>query len=315
MTEHEPRTGPARDVPPPRPVVLPPPPDAGVPGASTPGDGAPGDGGGFGRAARVVADAAARLLAATRDAAAARDVAGDREPAPGGGLSAAGVLRDVVTAVASLVRAARPGPGDGGGGAPERAPAAALGDMLAAVAPRLTIRDAERLRRDHPGASDEQIADELVARAARATAGVGAAAGGLSAVQWLAPPTLLALPVQLGAETVLVAAVEVVLVGELHELYGRPAPGDARDRAAAYLTSWSRQRAVDGSPAGVAVVLGTAGMRALRHRVGRRLARNVSAAAPFLLGAALASRVNRRATEALGARLRADLRPGGRATR
>ena len=64
-----------------------------------------------------------------------------------------------------------------------------------------------------------------MARAARLTSGIGAAAGGLSAAQWFAPASLLALPLELGAETVLIGAVEVVLVGELHELHGRPATG------------------------------------------------------------------------------------------
>jgi hypothetical protein len=147
------------------------------------------------------------------------------------------------------------------------------------------------------------------------TGGIGAATGGLSAAHWFAPPSLLALPLELGAETVLIAAVEVVLIGELHELYGQPAPGDARDRAAAYLAGWSAQRSVTGAgAAGLGSVLGSAGVRALRRRVTRRLAGNVTTAAPFLLGAALAGRGNRRATEALAEHVLDDLRgsrPGG----
>ena len=74
-----------------------------------------------------------------------------------------------------------------------------------------------------------------MARAARLTSAVGAATGGLSATHWFLPASLLALPLELGAETVLIGAVEVVLIGELHELHGRPATGDARARANAYL--------------------------------------------------------------------------------
>jgi hypothetical protein len=184
-----------------------------------------------------------------------------------------------------------------------------LGDLLSAVAPRLPIRTAERLRQAHPGSSDEEIADALVARAARVTAGIGAAAGGLSAAHWLAPPSLLAVPLELGAETVLIAAVEVVLIGELHEVHGRPAPGDARERATAYLTAWSAQRSVDGaSGAGLGSLLGTAGVRALRRQVTRKLAGTTASAAPLMIGAAISSRLNRRATEALAARVLADLR-------
>ncbi|HEX2072978.1 MAG TPA: hypothetical protein VHF92_04270, partial [Geodermatophilus sp.] len=189
-------------------------------------------------------------------------------------------------------------------------PGAVLGDLLAAAAPRLPIRDARRLREAYPGLTSDEIADALVARAAKLTGGVGAATGGLSAAHWFAPPSLLALPLELGAETVLVAAVEVVMLGELHELYGRPAPGDARDRAVAYLASWSTQRAVDGAGTtpGLGAVLGSAGLRALRRRIGRRMARNVPAAAPFLVGAALGGRGNHKATEALARRVLADLR-------
>jgi hypothetical protein len=144
------------------------------------------------------------------------------------------------------------------------------------------------------------------------TGGIGAATGGLSAAHWFAPPSLLALPLELGAETVLIAAVEVVLIGELHELHGRPAGGDARERAAAYLASWSAQRSVEGAgAAGLGSLLGTAGLRALRRRVTRRLAGSATGAAPLLLGAAVANRVNRRATEALAGKVLADLRGSG----
>ena len=194
---------------------------------------------------------------------------------------------------------------------------ALLGDLLAAAAPRLPIRDGDRLRRAFPGASDDEIADALVGprRPAdlRHRRGGRRAGGG----PWFLPPSLLVLPLELGAETVLIGAVEVVLVGELHELHGRPAPGDARARASAYLQSWSEQRAVDGA--------GAAGLRlAPGHRgpaepcagaVTRKLVRSVPTAAPFLIGAAIAGRGNRRATETLAGRVLADLpapRPAGR---
>jgi hypothetical protein len=301
MTEHGTRTGAPRDVPSPRPVA---PPAAAVPAEES----------GLGRAARALADAVAGLVGTAGPA-------GGEQAATGGARrSAATGLGDVLGAVAGAVGAAF-GPGRAPGAAPpagasapsgDRSPGALLGDLLAAAAPRLPIRDAARLRSAYPGASDAEIADHLVARAARMTGGIGAATGGLSAAHWFAPPSLLALPLELGAETVLVAAVEVVLIGELHELHGRPADGDARDRAAAYLAGWSAQRSVEGAgAAGFGSLLGTAGMRALRRRVTRRLAGNVTSAAPLLLGAALANRGNRRATEALAGKVLADLRGSG----
>jgi hypothetical protein len=140
---------------------------------------------------------------------------------------------------------------------------------------------------------------------------VGAAAGGLAAAHWLAPPSLLALPLEFGAETLLIAGVELVLIGELHELHGRPAGGDARTRGAAYLASWSEQRAVDGSATvGLGALLGTVGLRAVQRRITRTFARSIPKAAPFMIGAAIAGHGNRRATETLAQRVLADLRAG-----
>ena len=291
-------TLPPRDVPPPRPVR--PEPITGP----------------LARAARSVADAVGGLLGDRPDG---------EEPGGKGGRAGA-VLRDVVTAVGTAARSGRgadadtdtdddtdtggPDAGTGSGWHP----GTVLTDLLHAAAPRLPIRDGARLRAAHPGLDEAAIADALVTRYARITAGIGAATGGLTAAQWFAPPSMVALPLELGAETVLVAAVEVVLIGELHELYGRPAEGDARARAGAYLTSWTRQRAVESGPGGGGLIatLGSAGVNALRRRVTRRLARNVSSAAPLLLGAGLAARSNRRATGQLAEAVLADLRPHGR---
>jgi hypothetical protein len=254
------------------------------------------------RAARAVADAVAGLVggAGRTDRAAADD-----GPRTG--------LRDVVGALAGAVGAAlsdarRPSAGAGDPAAGTATPSG-LREVLAAAAPKLPIRTAAQLRQAYPGASDEEIADALVARAARATSGIGAGTGGLTAARWFTPASLLTLPIALGGETLLVAGVEVVLVGELHELYGRPAAGDARARAAAYLASWSEQRPADGGPtAGLGSLLGAAGMRALRTQIPRKLKGVMPSGAPFVLGAAIAGRTNRRATEALGERIRADLR-------
>jgi hypothetical protein len=290
MNDDGPRTAAVRDVPPPRPV--PPPP-------------APVEETGLSRAARAVADAVAGMVGGRSDG----------SPADGTRSAAAG-LKDVVGAMASAVGAALSGDrrtADQTGAAAagtddDRGPTALLGDLLAAAAPRLPIRDAARLRQAYPGASEDEIAEALVARAARLTSGIGAATGGLTATHWIAPSSLVLLPLELGAETVLVGGVEVVLIGELHELYGRAAPGDRRERSAAYLARWTAERSVDGAPAGLGSLLGGTGMRALRLHLGRRMARGIPVAAPFLVGAALSSRANRRATEALARKVLGDLR-------
>jgi hypothetical protein len=185
-----------------------------------------------------------------------------------------------------------------------------LADVLADAAPRLRIRDAATLRAHHPGLSDDQLAEVLVKHAARATAAFGAAVGALAAVEFAAPPTLLAAPVQLAAETLAVAAVEVKLVAELHEILGRPAVGTGSQRGSAYLMSWVRQRALDpkAGAAGLSAVLGHAAKRELRTMLVRRTGRGVSKLAPFLAGAVAGGIVNRRATRSLGEKLVAELR-------
>jgi hypothetical protein len=185
-----------------------------------------------------------------------------------------------------------------------------LADLLADAAPRIPIRDAATLREHHPGRPDQEIAEALVRQAALVTAAFGAAAGGLAAAEMVAPPALLAAPVQLAAETLAVAAVEVKLVAELHELHGEPAHGGLTQRGSAYLMSWVRQRAIEpaAAGAGLAVVLGHAAKRELRSRLLRRLGRSTFSLAPFLAGAVAGAEVNRRATRRLGDKLIAELR-------
>jgi hypothetical protein len=185
-----------------------------------------------------------------------------------------------------------------------------LAEELAETAPRIPVRDAATLRVHHLGRTDEEIAEALVKHAALATAGVGAAAGALASAEYFAPPALLAAPLQLAAETLAVAAIEIKLVAELHELAGQTARGSLSDRGGAYLMSWVRQRAVDptAGATGLAVMLGHTAKRELRVRLMRRLGRNLTTLAPLLAGAAAGAEVNRRATRALGEKLVAELR-------
>src|SRR4051812_14287005 len=137
----------------------------------------PAGGSGLGRAARAVADAVAGLVGG----------AGTRPDASGGARTpTAGLgLRDLVGAVAGAVgsafgagsTAAAPPPVSEQTPGAER-PRAALGDLLAAAAPGLPIRNVARLRQAHPGAPDHAIAHPLRARAARLTRADRPAGGG-----------------------------------------------------------------------------------------------------------------------------------------
>lgn len=190
-----------------------------------------------------------------------------------------------------------------------RAAADWAADTVGDLAPHVPVRELPALRRHHRGLDGEALAERLVRNAARATAGIGAASGGLAAVKWAAPPTLLAAPALLGAETVAVVAVEIKLIGELYEAYRVPLPGAGTRKAVALLQSWAQQRGIHplAPGAGVTAALGTATRQELADRLARRFCRNLPTLAPLLAGAAVAGYLNQRATRALGHRIRADL--------
>ncbi len=184
-----------------------------------------------------------------------------------------------------------------------------LADLLTTTAARLPLRDKVTLLEQHPGADIEKLADSLELAAARVCGAIGAGVGGLAAAEWVAAPSLLAVPVELAAETLLVAAVELKLVAELHEIYDARPAGELGDRAGAYLRSWTAQRGLrgDGETSGLAAQLASAGTAALRKRITGRLTRNLGSFLPFLAGAVIGARTNFSSTRKLSSRLRADL--------
>ncbi|MFG1924022.1 hypothetical protein [Cryptosporangium sp. NPDC048952] len=202
-----------------------------------------------------------------------------------------------------------------GAGRAMRGPRAAAGwaaDLLIAAAPHLTVRDLETLQRHYEGKSGDELADAVIRNAARTTASLGAAGGGIAAVEWTAPPSLLSAPILLAVETAAVVAVEVKLLAELHEVYGTPVRGSASERASALLTAWARRRGVTllQGGRGFTTVLGAGMRKELRDRLLRRMGRNLTTLGPLFTGAAIGAELNRRATRKLGDEVRADLRKG-----
>ena len=179
------------------------------------------------------------------------------------------------------------------------------------IAPHVPVRDLLTLRQHHGGLSGDALAEALIKNASVTTAAIGAAAGALTAAELIAPPTLLAVPLQLAAETVAVVAVELKLVAELHVVFGKAPTGSRAQLAVAYLTSWAGKRALDRSGSGptLSAVLSTAAKQQLRQRVVKRLRRNLTSLAPFLAGAVAAAELNRRETRSLGEALLRDLHP------
>ncbi len=221
----------------------------------------------------------------------------------------AGLLGRLARAVAASARSA---------GVRSAAGGRWLTDLFATeIAPRIPVRDRATLVRHHRGLEGEELADALVRNAVSTTTAVGAAGGALAAVQFTAPPLLLTAPAQVVAETLVVAAVEVKLIGELHEVYGAPAPGTGLQRATGYVGAWAKQRGIDPTYAAesLTLALGTAAKAALRKRLMRVLGRHLTTLGPYLTGAVAGGTLNRAATTGLARAVRADLRaralPGG----
>jgi hypothetical protein len=132
----------------------------------------------------------------------------------------------------------------------------------------------------------------------------------VSSLEFAAPPLLLTSPVQVAAETMAVIAVELKLVAELHEVYGRAATGTPAMRMAAYLGAWTRRRALDRIRPGeqVSGMLTGAARKELRRRVLRRAGSNSASVLPMLAGALAGASLNSRQTRRLGDQMTAGLK-------
>jgi hypothetical protein len=190
------------------------------------------------------------------------------------------------------------------GGSSARVGLAYLTDRIIDIAPRIPVRDLATLRKQFPGLSSEQIADKLVAGAANASSTVGAGVG--AAAMLPVPP---AMPTELAAEITGVAAIELKLIAELHEVYGVRPSGNLKQRSTVYLSSWSGERGIDvAEPMTVNAALGGQMKRELRQQIMKRMVRNLPNLMPFMVGAAVGAVMNRRDTKHLAERIRNDLR-------
>ncbi|MEW2162231.1 hypothetical protein AB0912_04435 [Streptomyces sp. NPDC007084] len=189
-------------------------------------------------------------------------------------------------------------------GSRARAGLAYLADRIIDLAPRVPVRDLATLRKQFPGLGPEQLADKLVAGAAAATSTVGAGVG--AAAMLPVPP---AMPTELAAEITGVAAIELKLIAELHEVYGVRPPGNLKQRSTAYLNSWSGERGIDVTkPVTINAALGGQMKRELRQQIMKRTVRDLPNLMPFMVGAAVGAVMNRRDTRRLANHIRKDLR-------
>ena len=175
--------------------------------------------------------------------------------------------------------------------------------QVVAMAPRLRVRSGAALRAQFPGKSTEEIADALIVGASRAAGAVGAGVGA-----WAALPVLPAFPAELVTETLALVGIELKLIAELHEVYGMAPPGNAVDRATAYIGAWAHRRGVLAAPGGLILVAGSPLGRRLRLRLAGRAGRSAFSLGPLFTGAAAGAMLNSRETRRLGLDVRADLR-------
>lgn len=178
-----------------------------------------------------------------------------------------------------------------------------LTGQVVAMGPRLRIRDQATLRAQFPGQSDDEIAQRLIERAARASTAVGGTTGA-----WAALPALPAFPAEVAAETLAVVGIEIKLVAELHEIYDMGAVGSATERARAYIGSWASRRGIYQVDGGLLLVAGSPLARQLTRRLAARVRRSTFALAPLFTGALAGALLNRRETRRLGLEIRDDLR-------
>lgn len=197
-----------------------------------------------------------------------------------------------------------------------------LAEWLVDNAPRIPVRDRATLEAQYAKRGPE-LAAEVIRGASRSSAAMGSSAGALVSAEEFAPPGWLAIPGELVAETVAVAVIELKLVAELHEVYGRQVPASPAQRNIALVTAWAERRGVSpatlASRGALADALGRSArreaVRLVRRRLAGRMGRNLSTLAPLLVGAVAGAEVNRRATRALGQALARDLERGSGNTR
>jgi hypothetical protein len=191
-----------------------------------------------------------------------------------------------------------------------------LAETVVELASHLPVRDKATLQEHHDGLTGAPLAAALVRNASRSAAAVGAASGALMSVEEWLPPGWVAVPFELLAETAAIAAIEMKLIGELHEVFDLPVKGSPLEKGYDLARAWAEQRRVttavltEGVPALGDAIGRTARkevIRRVRRRALRRTGRNLIGLGPLMIGGALGATLNRRSTIRLGEAVIADL--------
>lgn len=189
-----------------------------------------------------------------------------------------------------------------------------LAEVTLDAATHLPVRDLATLRQHHDGLAGALLARPLIRNASLTAAAVGATTGAIAAT----PVGWAAIPVELAAETLIVVAIEMKLVGELHEAAGYPLAGDLRASGPLIAKAWSETRGLTpGELSGLLLPGGGAALAAsasnllgrstrdqltaqIQRRLVGRVGRNVATVVPMMVGAVAGGALNRRATRKVG---------------
>jgi hypothetical protein len=184
-----------------------------------------------------------------------------------------------------------------------------LADVVIEAAGHLTVRDLDTLRAHHRGKDGPELAEAVVRNATRMSAAVGAATGAVIAASQITPATWTVLPIELLAETLIVASVELKLVAELAAIARQPLNGSITERGQAAARVWAENQGVRPGRR-MRGDLGLLGRQAraqltsqMQKLLLRRAGRNLWSLLPFLIGAIAGGELNRRATQRVGERV------------
>jgi hypothetical protein len=177
---------------------------------------------------------------------------------------------------------------------------ARLKDGLSSLVPRTHARNLTQLRAAHPGLAPDELAQRLVADAARNSAAIGTVAACCAFA-----PIPAAAPLATAGESAAASALQLRLTAELHTVYGLLDPSPVNEGGTGYLAQWA-------SRGSGGVVTSLEALRALALAVTRslpkKLLRRMRPRTLFTASAVIAGLHRGRTTRRYGEALRRDLR-------
>ena len=177
---------------------------------------------------------------------------------------------------------------------------ARLKNGLSSLVPHTHARSLPQLRAAYPELSPDELAQQLVAAAARGSAAVGTAA-----VCCAFAPLPVAAPLAAAGESAATSALRARLTAELHTVYGLLDPSPVNKGGTGYLARWA-SRDAEGLAAALAAL--PALVLATTRTLPKRLRHHIRLRTLFTASAVTAGLRSGRTTRRYGNALRRDLR-------